>query len=180
MAGASRTIARLPPIARLNDLPADQFGTAIRPLFEGAPRFVARLAAGRPYRSYEQLLRRGLEVALEMPEEEQLELIDGHPRIGAVPASISALSYREQGYDREPAAAAALQAELDELNDAYERRFGFRFLIFVAGRSRSAIVPIMRDRLTAERDEEKERALRDVFAIARDRVSKSGAALEEE
>jgi len=34
-----------------------------------------------------------------MPEDEQIELIDAHPRLGAPPASVSALSHREQGYD---------------------------------------------------------------------------------
>ena len=34
-----------------------------------------------------------------MPEPEQVELIDAHPRLGAPPGSVSALSFREQGYD---------------------------------------------------------------------------------
>ena len=42
-----------------------------------------------------------------MPEAEQCELIDAHPRLGAPPGSVSALSFREQGYDREDADAAA-------------------------------------------------------------------------
>ena len=36
-----------------------------------------------------------------MPEAEQIELIDAHPRLGAPPATVSAASYREQGYDRD-------------------------------------------------------------------------------
>ncbi|MDQ3937294.1 MAG: 2-oxo-4-hydroxy-4-carboxy-5-ureidoimidazoline decarboxylase [Chloroflexota bacterium] len=166
----------LPLIEQLNELEAADFERALAPLFEGAPRFVTRLGTERPYGSYEQLLERAEEIALTMPEQEKLELIDSHPRIGAAPASVSALSYREQGYDRAPASAdPELQATLDRLNEAYEQRFGFRFVIFVAGRPRSAIVPIIEDRLGASRDEEKERALRDVIAIARDRLRKVGA-----
>ena len=73
----------------------------------------------------------------------QLELIDAHPRIGAPPESVSAHSYIEQGYDRESAAAGAeaerarIAAELEQLNRAYEERFGFRYVIFVAGRPRA-------------------------------------------
>ena len=48
-----------------------------------------------------------------MPEDEQIELIDAHPRLGAPPASVSALSHREQGYDRDTTEAIA---ELDRLN----------------------------------------------------------------
>jgi OHCU decarboxylase len=169
----------LPPIEQVNELDPADFELALEPLFEGAPRFVARLATGRPYASYEALLERAEEIALTMPEEEQLELIDGHPRIGAAPASVSALSYREQGYDRAPSSAdPKLQATLDRLNEAYEQRFGFRFVIFVARRPRSAIVPIIEERLNATRQDEKRRALHDVFAIAADRLARLGVAEE--
>ena len=46
-------------------------------------------------------LDRAEEVALSMPEAEQVELLNAHPRIGAAPGSVSALSFREQGYDRD-------------------------------------------------------------------------------
>ena len=76
-----------------------------------------------------------------MPEDEQLELIDAHPRLGAPPATrVRGLSFREQGYDRDTTEAIA---ELDRLNAAYEARFGFRYCVFVAGRSRRALVPVM-------------------------------------
>ena len=108
-----------------------------------------------------------------MPEDAQIELLDSHPRIGAQPGTVSDLSYREQGYGLERG-TAELHARLDRLNEAYERKFGFRFVIFVAGRPRSAIAKIMEQRLEGEREEEKRRALRDVLAIARDRAHKLG------
>ena len=142
-------------------------------LFEGAPRFIARLRAVAPGAQLEELLDHAENVALSMPEDEQIELLNAHPRIGAAPASVSPLSYREQGYDRGPG-PTALQARLDRLNDDYERRFGFRFVIYVAGRSRAEIADVMERQLKADREREKERALRDVVAIARDRAAKLG------
>lgn len=138
-------------------------------LFEGAPRFVNRLQAEPADRSLRELLDRAERIALTMPEEEQVELLNAHPRIGAAPSSVSTLSYREQGYDRDPG-TAELQARLDRLNDEYEHRFGFRFVIFVAGRSRAEIADLMEQHLTADRESDKERALRDVVAIARSRA----------
>ena len=64
-----------------------------------------------------------------------------------------------------------LQARLDRLNDQYEGQFGFRFVIFVKGRPRSLIADLMQLRLRATRDEELARALRDIVAIARQRLS---------
>ena len=157
-----------------------RFGELLAPLFEEAPRFIERLVSGRPYGSWWALFDGALDIARDLPEEERIELIDAHPRIGAPPGSVSALSFLEQGYDRERASVAAeeerasVQAEHDRLNQAYEGRFGFRFVIFVAGRPRSAIVPLMEAALDADRDAEMERALRDVVAIARDRASKMG------
>jgi 2-oxo-4-hydroxy-4-carboxy--5-ureidoimidazoline (OHCU) decarboxylase len=116
-------------------------------------------------------LEKAEEIALSMPESDQIELINAHPRIGAAPGSVSALSYREQGYDRDTG-TAALQSRLDRLNEEYERRFGFRFVVFAAGRPRSEIAEVMEKKLVADRVEEKVRALRDVVAIARDRFGK--------
>jgi 2-oxo-4-hydroxy-4-carboxy--5-ureidoimidazoline (OHCU) decarboxylase len=139
-------------------------------LFEGAPRFVDRLSA-LPADSWEDLFTQAEWTALTMPEDEQIELLNAHPRIGATPASVSALSYREQGYDKD-AGTTELQARLDTLNDEYERRNGFRFVIFVNGRSRAEIADIMERHIDADRMHEKVRGLRDVIAIARSRVAK--------
>ena len=114
-------------------------------LFENAPRFVDRLAAGE-YASWEEMLMRNEDLARTLPEDEQLELIDGHPRIGAQPSSVSATSFHEQGYDRDPG-TAELQERLDSLNDAYEARHGFRFVVFVNGRPRSTIANVIEERL---------------------------------
>ena len=157
----------------LDDLPADEFVAQMAPLFEGASRFLTRLAAGRPFGSPEALFEAAERIALEMPQPEQRELIDAHPRLGAPPASVSAASFREQGYDRE--IEEAVEA-LDRLNAAYEARFGFRYCVFVNGRPRAALVPELEAALARDPVHERDRALRDVVAIARDRFAKVSVA----
>jgi 2-oxo-4-hydroxy-4-carboxy-5-ureidoimidazoline decarboxylase len=159
-------------VGRLDALPEAEFTAAIAPLFEGAPRFLRRLANARPFGDEATLFRRAAAIALEMPEDEQVELIDAHPRLGAPPETVSALSHREQGYDRDTTDAIA---ELSRLNEAYEARFGFRFCVFVAGRSRRALVPVLEAALDADRGAEIRRALTDVVAIARDRARQATA-----
>ena len=116
-----------------------------------------------------------------MPEPLQLELIDAHPRLGAPPASVSALSVREQGYASEAAENLASEAAaertrvaaaLDRLNRDYEARFGFRYCVFVAGRSRAALLPGFETALEQDRDAELHRAIDAILDIARDRASK--------
>ena len=149
----------------------DAFATAVQPLFEGAPAFVRRLGEARPFETEEGLFDVARSVAREMPEREQIELLNSHPRIGADPDTVSAQSRSEQGYDTQDDAPddSWIGNELDALNDAYEGLFGFRFVVFVAGRPRADIIPILEHALRADRDEELRRGLDDVVLIAHDR-----------
>lgn len=155
-------------VEELNALEADAFAAAVARLFEGAPLFVARIADARPFESEDDLFDIARGIAREMPEVEQIELLDAHPRIGADRAGASDLSRREQGGD-EPN-DAWIAEELAALNEAYESRFGFRFAVFVAGRPRAEIIPLLERALRAERDEELRRGLDDVVLIAADRM----------
>jgi 2-oxo-4-hydroxy-4-carboxy-5-ureidoimidazoline decarboxylase len=158
------------------DTPAAEaaFVEAMAPLFEGAPRFLARLAAAGPFPDDDELFSRARAIAHAMPEPEQIELIDAHPRLGAPPGSVSALSYAEQGYDRgtDTPVDVDVAAELERLNDAYEAHHGFRYCVFVAGRSRAELLPGLAAAIDADRDAEIHRALDAVVDIAIDRRAK--------
>lgn len=173
-----------PDAGTLDGLPAEAFEAALAPYFEGAPGFLQRLAAARPFGSVEGLFERARAIAHDLPEPLQVELVDAHPRLGAPPASVSAMSFREQGYDAGEAANLAdeaarerdrVAAELDRLNREYEARFGFRYCVFVAGRSRAELLPDMAEALDRERLPELHRALDAVVDIASHRFSKAGS-----
>jgi len=160
-----------PSIGDLNGMSADAFASELAPLLEGAPRFLARLAEARPYESDSSLFETAREIARTMPEAEQLELLDAHPRIGADPGSISPASYDEQGYaELSDEVAERVDEELAMLNDIYEKRFGFRYVVFVAGRPRSSIVPLIEGALRNDRQAELWRGLDDAINIAADRL----------
>jgi 2-oxo-4-hydroxy-4-carboxy--5-ureidoimidazoline (OHCU) decarboxylase len=99
-----------------------------------------------------------------MTETEQVELINAHPRLGARDR-LSDASGREQGGKQ-----GRVDAKLARLNDAYEARFGFRYLVYVAGRSREELLPEFRAALRGDREAELRRALDDTLAIAADRL----------
>jgi 2-oxo-4-hydroxy-4-carboxy--5-ureidoimidazoline (OHCU) decarboxylase len=147
-------------------------------LFEGAPRFLDRLEAAGPFDDDALLFFVARDIAHAMPEEEQIELINAHPRLGAPPGTVSDMSYHEQGYHRATAPAANatkgvdLAAELERLNDAYEARHGFRYCVFVAGRTHGELLPGMTAALDADRVSELHRALDAVVDIAIDRHAK--------
>ena len=166
-----------PPIEVLDTVSPDDFAVSLAPLFEGAPRFLGRLAAARPFGTVDALFVAARRIGHAMPQAEQIELIDAHPRLGAPPGTVSALSFREQGYDHGD--VTDLAAAFDHLNAAYESRFGFRYCVFVAGRSRAALLPGFEAALTADRDAELTRAIDAVIDIARDRHARLTAGTKE-
>lgn len=128
-------------------------------LFQARSRFVEALA------EVEDPLGRAREVLAELPEEQQVEALAHHPRIGE--RKLAGRSAAEQG---EPAQEdPEVMAELADLNAAYEERFGFRFVVFVNRRPRAEIVPVLRDRLERTRAEELETGCDELVAIAQDR-----------
>ena len=138
-------------------------------LFERAPGLVDQLSAEAPFATGEALLTRARTLLDGMSVAERAAVLSAHPRIGATASQLSADSRREQGDDRD---AAALR-ELAALNDEYERRFGFRFVVFVAGRPRRDIVPVLRARLARTRDQELATGVDEIMAIARDRLART-------
>jgi len=137
--------------------------------FERAGPLVARLQTEGPFQSEEHLLERAQTVLSEMSEVEQIAVIDAHPRIGESPAKVSADSFKEQGYDRDTT-PPEVYLRLARLNEEYEQKFGFRFVVFVNRRPKEAIVPVLEARLRGTRDEERRTALGEILAIARDRL----------
>lgn len=142
----------------MRKLPRQLSETELEELFEGRNRLTELLS------HLDEPLRRAPSVARELSEAEKRSVLDAHPAIGQT-AGLSARSAAEQGTDADP----VVLAELAELNDAYERRHGFRFVVFVNGRPKSEILPVLRARMDNPTQVELETALDELVAIAVDR-----------
>lgn len=143
-------------------------GDRIAVAFERVPRLVDALAGAGPYATVDELMQRAAQLVEDLSEEVQVALLNAHPRIGAARAGLSEVSAGEQSV-----ADAATLAELASLNDEYELRFGFRCVIFVAGRPIRALVPVLRERLSHDRETELATGLAEFLAIARDRLARA-------
>ena len=138
----------------MRELPRQLSADELAELFEGRTRFVGELA------HVEDPLGQARDLARALPDDEKKEVLDAHPAIGGKPTS--ARSAQEQGTDDD----AGVLAELAELNRAYEDKFGFRFVVFVNGRPRRDIVPILRERLEHTREQELETGVDELVQIA--------------
>jgi 2-oxo-4-hydroxy-4-carboxy--5-ureidoimidazoline (OHCU) decarboxylase len=141
----------------VHDLPRQLSADELAGLFEGRTRLVERLA------EVEDPLERADEALAAMSEDEKVEALNAHPAIGA--RRLSSRSAAEQGTDADP----AILSELAYLNQVYEEKFGFRFVVFVHGRSKREILEVLRERIARTRDEELETGCHELVAIARDR-----------
>ncbi|HYK07421.1 MAG TPA: 2-oxo-4-hydroxy-4-carboxy-5-ureidoimidazoline decarboxylase [Gaiellaceae bacterium] len=138
----------------MRELPRQLSVEELTPLFSGRTRLVDELAARTDPLAVAE------EVALALPEADQVAALATHPRIGEP-------SEEQRGAEPE------VLAELARLNDAYERRFGFEFVVFVDGRTRAELLPVLRERLQRTRAQELETGLQALCAIARDRWTRT-------
>jgi 2-oxo-4-hydroxy-4-carboxy--5-ureidoimidazoline (OHCU) decarboxylase len=141
----------------VRDLPRQLTADELAELFEGRTRLVELLAEREdPLGSADQAIA-------ELTEEERREALNAHPAIGA--RNLSGRSAAEQGSGGHP----AVLTELAYLNQVYEEKFGFRFVVFVDGRPKSEILEVLQQRLERTPEEELDTGLRELVAIARDR-----------
>ena len=134
----------------MRDLPRQLSVEELTELFSARTRLVEVLA------EREDPLGAAREVIAELPEEDRAAALAAHPRIGEP-------SPEQRGED------PAVLAELAYLNQVYEEKFGFRFVVFVNRRSRAELLPVLQERLGRTRDEELETGLEELVRIAEDR-----------
>jgi 2-oxo-4-hydroxy-4-carboxy--5-ureidoimidazoline (OHCU) decarboxylase len=142
----------------MRELPRQLSAEELAELFEGRTRLVELLA------EREHPLEAVPDVLAELSEADKLEALDAHPAIGAR-AGLSERSAAEQGADADP----VILTELAYLNQVYEEKYGFRFVVFVNGRPKTEVLDVLRGRLERTREEELETALGELVAIAQDR-----------
>jgi 2-oxo-4-hydroxy-4-carboxy--5-ureidoimidazoline (OHCU) decarboxylase len=145
----------------MRDLPRQLSVAALAELFEGRTRLVELLA------EVENPLEQAENVLATLSDEEKVEVLSAHPAIGA--RDLSPRSAAEQGTDADP----AILSELAYLNQVYEEKFGFRFVVFVDGRPKREILAVLSERIARTREEELDTGCSELVAIARDRWTRT-------
>jgi 2-oxo-4-hydroxy-4-carboxy--5-ureidoimidazoline (OHCU) decarboxylase len=145
----------------VHDLPRQLTADELAELFEGRTRLVEKLA------EQDDPLGSARDVIAQLGEDDKLEALNAHPAIGA--KNLSPRSAAEQGGDADP----VVLTELAYLNQVYEEKFGFRFVVFVNRRSKVEILDLLRERLERSREEELDTAVEELVAIAEDRWRRS-------
>jgi 2-oxo-4-hydroxy-4-carboxy-5-ureidoimidazoline decarboxylase len=156
-------------LAQVNALDRERFVAALGEVFERSPWVAEAAWSMRPFASLDALHAAMVSALRNASAAAQLALIRAHPELAgkaAIRGELTADSRSEQsaaGLDR---CSPAEYARLQELNRAYNEKFGFPFVIAVKGLDRAAIIARFADRVERDRAQEFDEALRQIGRIA--------------
>jgi OHCU decarboxylase len=131
-------------LSRFNAIPAEDAERRLYECFASAS-WARRVAAGRPYRSFTELLEACESAWAELAPDDWLAAFAAHARIGEKGGHAPQSSEREQSGVR--AASPETMAEIAAENRRYESRFDHVFLIFASGRTGDEILSELRRRI---------------------------------
>jgi OHCU decarboxylase len=117
----------------------------------GSQRWAEEVAKDRPYSSVESLVERANDVWRTLDAGDWLQAFRSHPRIGEKKAADSASAQSQQWSGQEQSGVSNASREtadsLSALNEAYEQKFGFLFIICATGKTSDEILSALRERL---------------------------------
>lgn len=138
------------------------------------PRWVDRVAAGRPFRDVEALRAAGRAAGRLITWEQVAGALDRHPRIGERAAAVAGTGAESVWSSSEQAGVLPDQgAALAAGNLAYEERFGHLYLVCAAGLSGEQILADLRRRLANDPADESPVVMRELVKIADLRLGKA-------
>ncbi|HEX7441389.1 MAG TPA: 2-oxo-4-hydroxy-4-carboxy-5-ureidoimidazoline decarboxylase [Caldimonas sp.] len=163
---------------RLSAVPQDEFTALLDGTYEHSPWIAQQAWSARPFASLAQLKRALVEVVRGAGREAQLALVRAHPELAGkamVSKSLTAESTNEQGKAGLTDCTPEEFARIEQLNAAYNAKFGWPFVLAVRGPrglglSRPQIIETFERRLAHHPDFELAECLRNIHRIAEIRL----------
>jgi N-carbamoyl-L-amino-acid hydrolase len=166
-------------LAQLNAAPLDVAAKMLDGVYEHSPWIAAQAMAHRPFRSLSHLKHTLAMVVAQAGPEAQIELIRAHPELAGkamVAKTLTAESTHEQQAAGLTHCTPEEFARLQELNAAYNAKFGWPFILAVrgprgTGLSRQQIIQTFERRLQGHPDFERAECIRNIHRIAELRLN---------
>ena len=161
-------------IAQLNAAPADAAAALLDGVYEHSPWIARAALAQRPFADGAHLARALADATRAGGRDAQLALLRAHPKLAGkamVAGTLTAESTDEQTRSGLTQCTPAEFARLHALNDAYDARFGWPFILAVRGPTgqglaRAEIIATFERRLANTPEAEFDECLRNVHRIA--------------
>ena len=111
----------------------------------GSSRWASAMAAARPFTRFDAMVQKGDEIWESLGKTDWLEAFAAHPRIGDR-RNVSAWSEAEQSGME--SADEATKERLAALNQLYQRRFGYMFIVCATGKSPAEMLALLEARIS--------------------------------
>lgn len=142
----------------------------------GSNKWSQQLIAARPFTSHNQLLICSDQIWSALAQSDWLEAFTHHPKIGdlnALKAKFASTSEWATGEQRGVALADDKVIEaLAAGNDAYEKKFGYIFIVCATGKTAAEMLALLQQRLGNSPDDEIQIAMQEQNKITRLRLEK--------
>lgn len=164
-----------PSLDLLNAMPEELAEAALLACC-GSAIWARRMADERPFESLGAVQDAAERIWWELSKEDWLQAFAAHPRIGEKKAAATAGEQSQAWSEKEQSgvaqAAAETAAELARLNEEYERRFGYIYIVCATGKSADEMLALLRHRLQNGHATELQLAAAEQAKITRLRLEK--------
>ena len=164
-----------PELEHLNSLSSEEAEAQLLKCC-GSHLWAKRVVSARPFSAVNELLKHSEDIWWSLEKNDWLEAFLSHPKIGerkaAQPTGATAQKWSEQEQATVQDASELTKAELAALNLAYEKKFGFIFIVCATGKTPDEMLSILKERLTHTREEELRIAAEEQAKITALRIKK--------
>ena len=157
-------------IDKINKLSKPDFISIFGNIFEKTEWIAQKSYDSKPYKNYDELFLKMMEIFENTNKENHLKILNAHPDL-AVGKKLTKDSKNEQKNANLNECTDEEFAEFKKLNEEYKVKFGFPFIIAVKGKNKEEILNSFRQRITNNINLEFEEAKGQVKKIARFRLS---------
>jgi len=157
-------------IDKINELTKDDFIGIFGNVFEKTDWIADKAYNLKPYKSFDELSSVIIEIYENSTKENYLKIFNAHPKL-AVEKTLTEDSQNEQKNSNLDQCTEEEFNEFLSLNDRYNKKFGFPFIIAVKGKNKREVLDNFRKRIKNKIDLEFKEAKEQVKKIANFRLN---------
>ena len=155
----------------LNNLNRDRFISLFGVIFEKTQWIAEKLLDHKPFKNKDDLIYKMIQIYDVAEKIEILDILRSHPKL-AVEKNLTKHSSTEQSRANLKSCTVEEYDEFKKLNDEYEKKFGFPFILAVKDKDKIEILNNFRQRINNDVELEFEEAKNQVKKIALFRLNK--------
>ena len=149
----------------LNNLNRDKFVSLFGVIFEKTEWIAEKLLEHKPFKDKDDLINKMFQIYEATQKNDILDILRSHPKL-AIEKNLTQYSSKEQSLANLKNCTEAEYEEFKTLNNDYEKKFGFPFIIAVKGKDKIEILNNFRQRINNDVELEFKEAKSQVKKIA--------------